>query len=172
MGMGGGRCVQKGVNSAVYCDDWRAVQAVCHCIGESLWVAYIFPAVTMESSVLSTRRAACSISWWVVKRPKLKRMEASLRSGVRPMARRTCEGSGVPEVQAGGRGTRVMASTKGVKVYVPDFGLSSENAVESGAISYRLCQTRASFGVSGQSRRVSMIINWRACWGAVHCIGW
>ena len=46
------------------------------------------------------RRAACSISWWVVKRPKLKRMEASLRSGVRPMARRTWEGSGMPEVQA------------------------------------------------------------------------
>ena len=33
MGMGG-RCVQKGVNSAVYCADLWAVQAVCHCIGE------------------------------------------------------------------------------------------------------------------------------------------
>ena len=76
-----GRCVQKGVNSADYCADLRAVQAVCHSIGESLWVGYIFPAVTMESSVWSTRRAASSISWWVVKRPKLKRMEASLRVG-------------------------------------------------------------------------------------------
>ena len=36
----------------------------------------------------------------MVKRPKLKRMEASDWVGVRPRARRTCEGSGMPEVQA------------------------------------------------------------------------
>ena len=36
----------------------------------------------------------------MVKRPKLKRIEASAWVGVRPRARRTCEGSGIPEVQA------------------------------------------------------------------------
>ena len=43
-------------------------------------------------------------AWWisatVVKRPKLNRMEASAWAGVRPSARKTCEGSGMPEVQA------------------------------------------------------------------------
>ena len=43
---------------------------------------------------LMIRVAAWWISASVVRRPKLKRMEASDWAGVRPSARRTCEGSG------------------------------------------------------------------------------
>lgn len=47
-----------------------------------------------------TKLAALSISSSVVKRPKLNRIEASLWSAVRPSARSTWDGSGIPEEQA------------------------------------------------------------------------
>ncbi len=51
-------------------------------------------------TAVTTRLAAFLISSSVVKRPKLNRIEASLWSAVRPSARRTWDGSGIPEEQA------------------------------------------------------------------------
>ena len=55
-----------------------------------------------ESKTSRTRWSATSISSSVVIHPKLKRMEASLCVSVRPKARSTCDGSGMPDAQARG----------------------------------------------------------------------
>ena len=47
MGGDGGVVASRRVSILLFTDLW-AVQAVCHSIGDSLWVGYIFPAVTME----------------------------------------------------------------------------------------------------------------------------
>ena len=57
-------------------------------------------ALANLASVSSIRPTACSTSSSLVPKPRLKRTEDSAPSLSRPIALRTCDGSGIPEVQA------------------------------------------------------------------------
>ena len=94
------RAVPSAIFSAAYIS--TAVHALLNAWGRRAGADLPTTASTLDSlaSVSSMRPTASSTSASLVPKPRLKRIEDSASSPSRPMALNTCDGSGVPEVQA------------------------------------------------------------------------
>ena len=72
----------------------------CNWLGGASHTARSSPARANRVNASVISRTASSRSASVVSKPRLKRIEDSASSPLNPIALRTCDGSGIPEVQA------------------------------------------------------------------------